>query len=163
MTVNITSTIKISKATRTDKSVVLILLDQFRDACKKIIDPQYVGQSDSARVNGAKLYDDIVDSVDSLILLAQKKDNYVGIITAYCLPQLRKGQYVIEIEECYVVENAQGSGVAQQLMQGVFDWAKEKQVSAVRLESHNALSRAHAFYEKVGFQPYGKSYICHLD
>lgn len=149
----------IIQAKAENKSEVLRLLDLFRDACSKLITPDNPVTHNSAREHGGDLFDEVIESDKGAIFLAEDKGAFIGIITVYLIPQIRKGCYVAEGEEMYVIEEYQGSGVAAQLMQHAETWAKEKGISAMRLESSNELQRAHRFYEKVGFKHYGKTYM----
>ncbi|MFC2142944.1 GNAT family N-acetyltransferase [Candidatus Aenigmatarchaeota archaeon] len=150
--------IEILKADKTHKEVVLKLLDDFVTACIQVIDPEKGFISTAAKESGSPVFDEVVDSTDGAIFLAKDENNYVGIVTVYKIPQIRKGRCCAEIEEMYVVDEFQGKNVAEKLVDAVIKWAKENSIKCVRLESSNELKRAHGFYEKAGFKFYAKAY-----
>jgi GNAT superfamily N-acetyltransferase len=154
--------ITIIKAEAMHKKQVLTLLDDFRTACMAIYDPTKKQISTSAKEFGGELFDTVIISPDAAIFLAVADDKYIGIVSTYKIPQIRKGKYVAEIEEMYVDPTFQGKGVAQLLIDAVVTWTKEQKCSAIRLESENSLQRAHHFYEKAGFRLYGRGYIKEL-
>ena len=150
---------KIIKADRTHKDEVLRLLDDFRTLCVEILksEPGYV--STSAKEVGGPVYDQVIDTDQSAIFLVKENDRYIGVATVHMIPQIRKGGYCAEIEEMYVEPDFQGKGVAQELMAAILNWAKQNNIDTIRLESDNGLARAHRFYEKHGFEHYGRAYI----
>jgi len=149
---------KIIKATIKDLEQVLILLDEFREACMDIIEPRVKHTSNTAKETGTKVYKEVMSSEEGIIFLVEDKNKYVGILTAYLIPQIRRGTHCIEIEEMFVKDEYRRSGVAALLTDALCKWAKRKHVSTIRLESHNALIGAHSFYEKQGFVHYGHAY-----
>jgi len=149
---------KIIKAAKNHKDVVLKLLDDFRTECHRIIEPEKKIVSTSAQENGGSLFEQAVDSPTSAIFLAEETGKYIGIITVNALPQVRYGRFIAKIEEMFVYPEFQGKGVSVQLLEAVERWTKEKGIKFVRLDSGNELARAHGFYEKMGFRHYAKGY-----
>lgn len=149
---------KIIKATIKDMEQVLALLDEFREACMDIIDPSVKHESKTAKEFGPRVYKEVMAQDTGTVFLAEDKGKYVGILTAYMIPQIRRGVYCIEAEEMYVKNEYRRTGVAALLIDALCRWAKRKHVTTVRLESHNALIGAHSFYEKQGFVHYGHAY-----
>lgn len=149
------------KAIRADKSHkehVLRLLDEFRTECAATVSPAKKLVSTTAREAGGDLFDNTITSSNSAIFLVVHGNKYVGIVTIYKIPQIRKGVYCGEIEEMFVEPDYQGIGVAQLLINSAVDWAKEEKIKTIRLESSNELKRAHSFYKKAGFTQYGHAY-----
>ena len=149
---------EIIKADKSHKKYVLTLLDDFRTACNAIIDPKKKYVSTTAKDNGGSTFDSVINSPSSAIFLAKEGNDYIGIVTIYKIPQIRKGEYCGEIEEMYVNQKYQGKGVAQLLIDAVIDWAKKEGMSNIRLESSIELKRAHRFYEKAGFSLHTRGY-----
>ncbi len=149
---------EIIKANKSHKEAVLKLLDDFRVECNKIINPGKDFVSTTARDLGGSIYDKVVNSSDSVVFLAKNNTGFIGVVTSYIKPQIRKGSYYAEIEELYVVPGFQGKGVAKKLVDYVIDWAKKNKIECIRLESGNELKGAHTFYEKYGFDFYGRAY-----
>ncbi|MDP3964144.1 MAG: GNAT family N-acetyltransferase [bacterium] len=127
-----------------------------------IIEPGKKFVSTSAQKKGGELFDHVLASPDSAIFLAQEKNSYIGILTIYKIPQIRKGGYCAEIEEMFVKKSRQGKGVSQRLLAAAIQWARKENIDSIRLESSAELKRAHAFYTKAGFTPYGQAFIKHL-
>lgn len=140
--------VQILQANPSHKSLVLKLLDNFREACLSISEPDKIHYSDSARSHGGIIFDEVITSSKAAIFLAKEDELYVGIVTAYLIPQIRKGCYMVEIEEMYVSPDFHGKGIAQLLMEAVISWTRSKGISTIRLESALELTRAHSFYEK---------------
>jgi GNAT superfamily N-acetyltransferase len=55
----------------------------------------------------------------------------------------------------YVSPSARGSGIADQLVEVVEQWARNEGVDSLYLHVAEPMVRARAFYEKVGFRPTG--------
>ncbi len=156
------SNIKIIPASAEHKKTALKLLDAFRAVCGQIVfsDPSFT--STTASDLGGGLYDKALSDNNSCILLAFADENAAGIVTAYTIPQIRKGTSIAEVEEFFVVPEYHGKGVAKELMKSLVEWAKEQQASSIRLETDASLKRAHNFYEKFGFEHYAKAYNMNL-
>jgi len=150
---------EIIQATKYHKEGTLQLLDSFRNACMVIINPKDSSISTSAVDFGGRVFDKVISSNEAVIFLAIENNQYIGIVTVYKIPQIRKGGYVAEIEEMFVIPEFQGTGISQLLIDAVIRWGKDQKVTAIRLESSNQLERAHGFYKKSGFHFYGKAYI----
>ena len=63
----------------------------------------------------------------------------------------------------YVTPRARGGVVATSLVDAVVGWAKSERASALYLDVTTSLSRASAFYRKVGFQPTGERRVMERD
>ena len=154
---------EIIKATIQDKENALILLDNFRTICFKIQNPGQSNLSNTATKKWWKLFDEVINSSLWAIFLAKDDNKYIGIVTVYKIPQIRKWVYCAEIEELFVDENFHGKWVALLLINNVIEWAKNNDINNIRLETSSELKRAHKFYEKVGFKLYGQAYIKDLN
>lgn len=148
---------EIIKANETHEEMVLHLLDQFRDFVAEVMGTKKE-ESTSARNKGGPLFENAIKSDKSIILLAKDKDRYVGIMSLFIVPQIRKGTTYAEVEEMFVVRDYQGTEAARLLVDKAVEWARKKGVNSIRLESSNELTRAHTFYKKVGFKEYGKAF-----
>ena len=149
----------IEKATIADEKPVLEILDSFRVACLKILNPEATNPiSTTAQEYGKNIYKSVLKNDIGAVFLAKTEDKVVGIITVYLIPQIRRGGYCAEIEEFFVLDKYQGQNVAEELMKKAFLWSKERNVAALRLECSLPLERAHAFYEKFGFKEYAKGF-----
>lgn len=153
---------QVIQATKSHKNNVLELLDAFLDDVYSnfYTDQQRVSASVDAKDS---VFDAVLDSNDAAIFLAEQMGVCVGVATVYAIPQIRKARYCAEIEEMYVVPEYRGKGVAEHLVDAVVAWARQKGMKEVRLESGARLKRAHAFYEKIGFELTGRAYRILVD
>jgi len=147
--------IEIIQAKQEHKHIVMDLLDEFSDVCRKII---WENPKSFQRDNyDNPVFDNVISSQNSAIFLAQKWNNYVGIVTIHRIPLIRKATYeYAEIEEMFVQEKYHGCKIAQQLLDKALQWAEEKSIKSIQLKSHVLLFRAHSFYEKNWFKSYWK-------
>ena len=67
------------------------------------------------------------------------------------------------IEAVAVAEVAQGRGIGRAMMRAALDLAREKGCYKASLSTRMSRERAHAFYESLGFDRHGFSYIIHLE
>lgn len=63
----------------------------------------------------------------------------------------------------YVTPSARGSGVAIQLVDAVFEWARSEGATELYLHVTSTISRARAFYEKLGFEFTGNHFTMTRD
>lgn len=117
------------------KKKILETLDEFRKFCTLIDDSKSTKITNTATLYWWDLFDTIITSDAYKIFLSVKSGECIGIITGFLLPQLRKWEYCLEIEEFYVKELYQWSGLAIKLMDSLIAWWKEKWAKTVRLES----------------------------
>jgi GNAT superfamily N-acetyltransferase len=127
--------IKVKKATTRDKEIVLHLLDEFRSFVLQLYNPASALVSKMAVTKGGPIFDHAISSDSGAIFLAQVEDAFVGILTIYLIPQIRKGEYCAEIEEIFVKPEYHGKGVSSMLMAEAVNWAKSKNANSIRLES----------------------------
>lgn len=149
---------KIIKAEKKDKTIVLQLLDEFRTECLRIISPLETTIFTTAIESGQFVFDQVVESKSSAIFIAFFDIEPVGILTIHKIPRIRRADYCAEIEEVYVKPKFQGQNAANLLLTSAINWVKENNISTIRLETNNLLERAHKFYKKNGFVNYGKAY-----
>ena len=149
---------KIIKAGKKDKAVVLQLLDEFRTECLRIISPSDKTVFTTATESGQPVFDQVIENKTSAIFIATFNNEPTGILTIHKIPRIRRADYYAEIEEMFVKPAFQGKNAANDLLAASINWAKENGITTIRLESDNALKRAHSFYEKNKFVNYGKAY-----
>ncbi|HEX7828179.1 MAG TPA: GNAT family N-acetyltransferase [Thermoanaerobaculia bacterium] len=77
-----------------------------------------------------------------------------GALIAFA--QIKHSESDVELARIYVDRNFHGKGIAQDLMQAVFDVARNANVQSVWLGVWEHNPRAIAFYEKCGFRITGK-------
>jgi GNAT superfamily N-acetyltransferase len=67
------------------------------------------------------------------------------------------------VEDVVVAPARQGSGIGQAMMRFALECCREKSCYKLVLSSNAKRERAHAFYEKLGFQRHGYSFRVDLD
>ena len=149
----------IINAKKEDKFVVLALLDEFMQDYEMQVFGKKNKQT-NLRIDNEKMYESLIGNDGYCVLLIiDKKENAVGIITGYLCPMLRTGEMRAEVEEFYVKDEYRGTLVAKKLMDAFFRWCKIKDVKEVNLESNDNLRRAHSFYRKYGFEIKAKRFV----
>jgi GNAT superfamily N-acetyltransferase len=67
------------------------------------------------------------------------------------------------VEDVVVAPQHQGSGIGQAMMRFALERCREKRCYKLVLSSNAKRERAHAFYEKLGFERHGYSFRVDLD
>ena len=70
-----------------------------------------------------------------------------------CIGLMYLGRSDFELRRMYVEESARGHGLAQRLLDVLFDWASANGVESIYLETNHRWHAAHHLYEKNGFLP----------
>jgi GNAT superfamily N-acetyltransferase len=63
----------------------------------------------------------------------------------------------------YVTPSARGGAAAPMLVDAVSEWARECGASELFLHVTTSVERAKAFYQKMGFEPTGESFVMNRD
>ncbi|AKD58345.1 GCN5 family acetyltransferase [Spirosoma radiotolerans] len=74
-------------------------------------------------------------------------------------PRRMKQRNAIEIQRIYLLQSQIGQGQGRTLLQYCTDWARMQGYKAVWLGVWERNYRARAFYEKMGFKPFGFHYF----
>lgn len=89
-----------------------------------------------------------------------------GVMIAYCKIGLTYGfehdvgdRKVMELKQLYLRAEAQGTGIAQELMQWAFDEARTRGFDAIALTVWSENYKAQRFYEKHGFAKWADTYF----
>lgn len=149
---------KIRFANIADKENVLAIADEFNDYSNSLDEDWDGVLSTFAKDNAGKLFEELVTSPKSKIVIAEDKKKLIGILEIHKVPRLRKANYYAEIELMFVTKAYHGKGVAQLLMRQAIKWAETERLTYIRLYTGHVLKRAHAFYEKMGFTHAGRTY-----
>lgn len=140
---------EIIQARQQNKDGVLKFLDAFRTYVMHIQGSWDV--SHTAQDLGSEVFQEYVDSKDYTILIAIDNNTILWIITISRIPVVRKGVFHWEVQEFFVDPKLHGTLVAGDLMNAAEKWCSDNSIVSLRLESDNALKRAHWFYRKHGF------------
>ena len=73
-----------------------------------------------------------------------------------CIGILHLGRRDFELRRMYVEKVARGRGLAQRLLDVLFDWSAANGVRSIYLETNGRWHAAHHLYEKNGFTPVAK-------
>jgi len=73
-----------------------------------------------------------------------------------CIGLMFLGRGDFELRRMYVEEGARGHGLAQRLLDVLFDWSAANGVESIYLETNHRWHAAHHIYEKNGFTAVGK-------
>jgi putative acetyltransferase len=77
-------------------------------------------------------------------------DGSDGTITG-CICATPDGKGAVELHKFYLASHLRGSGLAQALSAKVFELADETRATSIFLWTDTRFTRAHRFYEKLGF------------
>jgi ribosomal protein S18 acetylase RimI-like enzyme len=90
------------------------------------------------------------------VRVAESDEKFVGYakLGPPHLPFEPRGE-AAELRQLYVVEEAKGQGIADELIRWVIDRARDKRADHLYLSVFTDNHRARRFYEKYGFEPEG--------
>ena len=90
-------------------------------------------------------------------------DEVVGTYALLIMDNLaHRGTPSAIVEDVVVSATRQGQGIGQQMMQHAQDQARQGACYKLVLSSNQKRERAHAFYESLGFQRHGFSFVIGL-
>ncbi|MFM8898769.1 MAG: N-acetyltransferase family protein [Burkholderiales bacterium] len=99
-------------------------------------------------------------AVGGVVLLAQAGDLVVGTLTLFVLPLLAHGgKPSMVVEDVAVDASSQGLGIGRALMNAAMEMAQERGCYKLALSSNLKRHAAHAFYEHIGLQRHGVSFL----
>ena len=88
------------------------------------------------------------------VLVAVNKKKVEGTCTLYILPRVYwSGKPWAILDSIVVAEDQQGQGTGSKLIKHAISLAKKAGCSQVNLTSNTQRTRAHRFYESLGFEP----------
>ena len=94
--------------------------------------------------------------------VAEEDEKVVGFLSLIIDYLLYRSDLVGVIEELTVSEEYQSLGIGKALLQHATDYAKEKGCLLLELSSGLKREKAHAFYERQGFDKVGVTYRKYL-
>lgn len=97
------------------------------------------------------------------VLLAEIDGRPVGTLTLFVLPMLAHGGTPAALVEAVAVDRRmQGHGIGRALMDEAMARARAAGCYKLALSSNDKRNEAHAFYERLGYQRHGVSFVAHL-
>ena len=85
------------------------------------------------------------------LLVAKDGDEVIGFCHGY-VRTLVEVEEVVEIGGLVVKDAWQGKGIAKELVEGIEHWAKEMGFGRIVLSSNILRTKAHGFYEHMGYK-----------
>ncbi|MFC1653883.1 GNAT family N-acetyltransferase [Patescibacteria group bacterium] len=140
--------ISFRKAIKEDKQIILLILSNRQDESNE--------ESNKKRnvvlLEGGKVFEEIVESKLSTIIVGQLKEKIVCILTIHLLPQIRSGGYYAVIEDVLVIPEHRSQGVGKKLMKYAINYLRENStVYKIKLGTRKDSEGLHRFYESCGF------------
>lgn len=119
--------------------------------------------ADARQVAAASLHWDRLLAAGARVFLAEHEGRALGTLTLYLLPLLAHGLAPEALVEDVAVDAAaQGQGVGRALMHHAMDIARERGCYKLALSSNIRREAAHAFYDSLGFERHGISFVVPL-
>jgi len=98
------------------------------------------------------------------LLVAELDGAIVGTFQLSFLPGLSyRGAWRGQIEAVRIVGDLRGQGLGREMILWAIDRCRERGCRMVQLTTHASRERAHAFYERLGFEPSHVGMKLHLD
>jgi ribosomal protein S18 acetylase RimI-like enzyme len=85
------------------------------------------------------------------IVVAEVEGRVVGVLHMFERPALEKPCEAV-VQALVVDSEARSSGVGETLMREAEAWAQNRKLPSVSLYSRDDRTRAHAFYERIGYR-----------
>jgi ribosomal protein S18 acetylase RimI-like enzyme len=147
-------TVDIRKATHDDLNGVLALYSQ-----PELDDGRVLPERDAERI-----FARFARYPDYTLYVAESGEGIVGTFALLIMDNLgHLGAPSAIVEDVAVAPDSQGQGIGQAMMRFAMRKAQEKNCYKIVLSSNAKRTRAHAFYETLGFERHGFSFRVQLD
>jgi GNAT superfamily N-acetyltransferase len=103
-------------------------------------------------------FDSVRAAVGHRIVVAENDGMVVGVLHVFERPALDKGCEAV-VQSLVVDDAARGQGVGEALMHEAEAWAARRGLGATSLYSSTTRTRAHVFYERIGYRLRGTSHL----
>jgi len=88
------------------------------------------------------------------LLIAERDGAIVGTFQLSFLPGLsHRGAWRGQIEAVRIARKLRGQGLGREMIEWAIARCRERSCRMVQLTTHRSRERAHAFYERLGFEP----------
>jgi GNAT superfamily N-acetyltransferase len=149
---------RIRRARVDDLPALLDLLDELQERATPGV-PWKRGDA----VWTATVWEEVLSDPRRVYLVAEEDDRLVGTADLVLLPNLTHGARPIAfVDNVVVTTDRRGAGVGRALMDDIMRRAETEGCYKVQLLSANGRSRAHAFYEGLGFEASSRGYRRYL-
>ncbi|HTB22228.1 MAG TPA: GNAT family N-acetyltransferase [bacterium] len=140
---------QIRKAKMSDLPDLLRLYDHLRGGLAWVKRPPMVATEKHRKALGL-----LIKDRDCHVLVAQEGRKIVGTCTLYILPRVYwSGKPWAILDSIVVSEESQSKGRGTDLIKHAIALAKKGGCSQINLTSNTRRTRAHRFYETLGFEP----------
>jgi len=87
------------------------------------------------------------------LIVAEMDGRIVGSLQLIYIPSISyQGQLRAQVESVRVDEPLRGNGIGAMMMQWAIERARKRGAHILQLTTHNSRTRAHQFYERLGFK-----------
>jgi len=132
-----------------DLEPLLDLLDQLSEGV-----PSGVSWDHAPLEHSADVVRRIIEDPQRHLLVAEEAGSIIGSADVLIVPNLtHAARPFASLENVVVSEARRGSGVGSALMEEVLRLARENDCYKVQFHSDRRRTRAHALYERLGFEP----------
>ncbi|MFY7910542.1 MAG: GNAT family N-acetyltransferase [Emticicia sp.] len=100
---------------------------------------------------------------DYKVFVAEYEQQLVGTFAILIMENMaHQGTPSAVVEDVGVLPSVQGKGIGKLMMEYALNYAKEKGCYKMSLSSNLKREKAHQFYESLGFQKHGFSFLMNL-
>lgn len=100
---------------------------------------------------------------DYKVFVAEYEQQLVGTFALLIMENMaHQGMPSAVVEDVGVIPAVQGKGIGKVMMEYALNYAKEKGCYKMSLSSNLRRDKAHQFYESLGFQKHGFSFLMNL-
>ncbi len=100
---------------------------------------------------------------DYKVFVAEYEQQLVGTFALLIMENMaHQGTPSAVVEDVGVIPAVQGKGIGKVMMEYALNYAKEKGCYKMSLSSNLRRDKAHQFYESLGFQKHGFSFLMNL-
>lgn len=107
----------------------------------------------------SRMFEKINSYPDCTIYIAEEDGKAIGTFLLLILDTMAHGNPSALIEDVAVSKDCQGKGIGKAMMQFAMEKCKEKNCYKVALSSMFKREAAHKFYESLGFEKMGFSFV----
>lgn len=93
----------------------------------------------------------LLENAHSIVLVAERDNNVVGMITLQRVISTAMGEYVGIIEDVIITQECRGLGIGTKLLESAIDEADQRQWGRLTLGVDLRNTKAIDFYKKYGF------------
>ena len=98
-----------------------------------------------------------------IVFVAEYEQQLVGTFALLIMENMaHQGTPSAVVEDVGVIPAVQGKGIGKVMMEYALNYAKEKGCYKMSLSSNLRRDKAHQFYESLGFQKHGFSFLMNL-